>query len=93
MELAECFGVGLYAHAVMSNHLHVLMHIDPAVVAHWSAQDAAQRWLCLFPVRERGEIDTEAFRLRAQVLAGDPVRIAELRQRLSSLSWFMRCLS
>jgi hypothetical protein len=27
------------------------------------------------------------------VLAGDATRIAELRQRLSSLSWFMRCLS
>lgn len=93
LELAECFAVGIYAYAVMSNHLHVVVHVDPAVVANWSEEEVAQRWLRLFPVRERGEVDTEACRLRAQVLAGDPVRIAELRQRLSSLSWFMRCLS
>jgi hypothetical protein len=49
--------------------------------------------VCLFPVREQGEVDEEACRLRAQVLAGDPTRIAELRARLASISWFMRCLS
>ena len=93
MELAECFAVGLCAYAVMSNHLHLVAHVVPAVAASWSAEDAAQRWLRLFPVRERGKIDYEACRLRAQVLAADPIRIAEIRQRRSSLSWFMRYLS
>jgi hypothetical protein len=93
LELADCFAVGIYAFAVMSNHLHVVVYVDPARVADWSAEEVAKRWLRLFPVRERGAINVEACRLRAQVLAGDTSRIAELRQRLSSLSWFMRCLS
>jgi len=93
LELAECFAIGIYAYAVMSNHLHVVAHVNPCVAAEWSAEDVARRWVRLFPVRELGEIDAEACQLRAQVLAGDPNRIAELRGRLASLSWFMRCLS
>lgn len=93
LELAECFAVGLYAFAVMSNHLHVVLYVEPSATATWSADEVAQRWLRLFPVRSDGEIDAEACRLRAQALAGSPERIAELRARLGSVSWFMRCLS
>jgi hypothetical protein len=47
----------------------------------------------LFPVRENGEVDAEGCRLRADVIAGDPERVARYRERLGSLSWFMRCLN
>jgi hypothetical protein len=40
-----------------------------------------------------GEIDPEGCRAKAQALAGNAERIAILRQRLSSLSWFMKCLN
>jgi REP element-mobilizing transposase RayT len=93
MELAECFAVGIYAYAVMSNHLHVVVLVDPDVAGSWSAEEVARRWVRLFPVREQGGVDKEACCLRAQVLAGDATRIAELRARLASISWFMRCLS
>ena len=52
LELADCFAVGIYDCVVMSNHLHVVVHIDPAAVASWSAEDVTQRWLRLFPVRQ-----------------------------------------
>jgi hypothetical protein len=29
LALAEYFAVGIYAYAVMSNHLHVVVHVDP----------------------------------------------------------------
>ncbi|RUL74569.1 hypothetical protein [Dyella choica] len=29
LALAECFAVGLYAYAVISNHVHLVMHVNP----------------------------------------------------------------
>lgn len=86
LELAEVFAVGVYAYAVMSNHLHVVVYIDPGAVVAWSADEVARRWVALTPVRADGEIDRAACAERALALAGSAERIAVLRQRLGSLS-------
>ena len=93
IELAGIFAVGLYAYAVMSNHVHLVVYLDPLAVDRWSAGEVAERWLRLFPVRDNGEVDIDACHLRTQVIAMDAERVACYRNRLSSLSWFMRCLS
>lgn len=93
LELADVFAVGIYAYAVMSNHLHVVTYFDPGVAWAWSPDEVASRWTRLFPVRENGQIDAEATRLRAQAMIDNPQRIAVCRARLASLSWFMRCLN
>lgn len=92
-ELADCFAVGLYAYAVMSNHVHVVLRVDPLAAHTWPAQDVAERWLRLFPVRVQGQVDPDACLERARQLAAQPERIAVLRARLASVSWFMRCLN
>ena len=71
----------------MSNHLHVVVQTLPEAVAGWSVEEVAKRWNRLF---RRQDQSTE---MRIEVLAGDAERIKELRERLSSVSWFMRCLS
>ena len=91
--LADCFAVGLYAYAVMSNHVHVVLHVDPRVAETWSDEEVAERWVRLFPVRVNGVIEEQLCEQRARRLQGDPERMAELRSRLGSLSWFMRCLN
>jgi len=86
-QLSEVFAVSLWAYAVMSNHLHVVVQVLPEVAAQWTDEEVAQRWIRLFP---KAEQDME---LRVQALMADPERLALLRSRLSDLSWFMRCLS
>ena len=86
-ELAGVFAVAVWGYAVMSNHLHVVVELIPQVAAKWSADEVAARWLRLY---RRRDVDAD---LRAEVLAGDPERIEVLRERLSSLSWFMRCVA
>jgi REP element-mobilizing transposase RayT len=93
LALAECFAIGVYAYAVMSNHVHVVAYVDPSVAWAWSPQEVARRWMRLFPVRLNGDVDEESTRQRADALAGNAERIAICRERLASLSWFMRCLS
>jgi len=93
LELAEIFAVGVYAYAVMSNHLHGVVYVDPSATLAWSPDEVAQRWVRLTPVRVGGEIDEAAGETRAAALAGNAERIAVLRERLGSLSWFMRFLN
>lgn len=93
LELAEVFAVGVYAYAVMSNHLHVVVYIDASVTLAWSPEEVAQRWVRLTPVRVDGEVDGPGCDARAAALAGNAERIAVLRDRLGSLSWFMRLLN
>ena len=91
--LAECFAVGVYAYAVMSNHVHVVLHVDPQMAEGWSDEEVAERWVRLFPVRVDETIDECLGREKVKRLQGDPERMAELRSRLGSVSWFMRCLN
>jgi len=93
LALAECFAVGLYAYAVMSNHVHIVLHVDPQEANAWSDEEVAERWVRLFPVRVEEVVDERLCQKKVQRLQGDPERMAELRSRLGSLSWFMRCLN
>ena len=93
LELGTIFSLGVYAYAVMSNHLHLVVRLDPATASAWSPEEVARRWVTLFPVRDAGKVDEQATARRCEVIAGDPERVARYRERLASLSWFMRCLS
>lgn len=89
-QLAECFAVAVHAYVVMSNHLHLVLQIDPVQVSEWPDEEVAERWIRLFPPRE----DTDAARSqKCQRLMSNPMRVALIRARLGSLSWFMRCLA
>ena len=85
-ELAGIFGVAIWGYALISNHVHVVVETLPETVARWSDDEVAQRWMRLYPRQDQNA------ELRAEVLAGNAERISELRERLSNLSWFMRCL-
>ncbi|MEO8011444.1 MAG: hypothetical protein ABI650_07365, partial [Dokdonella sp.] len=50
LALADIFAVGLYAYAVMSNHVHVVLRADPEAAQTWSDDVVAARWVRLFPV-------------------------------------------
>jgi hypothetical protein len=87
--VAECFAVAIDAYAVMSNHLHLVLRIDPGETLRWTDDEVAGRWVRLFPPREDSET---AIKAKCQRLLADPERIETLRERLGNLSWLMRCL-
>ncbi|UXI66997.1 transposase [Tahibacter amnicola] len=92
-ELAQIFAIGVHAYAVMSNHVHVVAHVAPAVAISWSPEEVARRWLALCPVRRDNRVDEVACALRAAQIASNADLVARYRERLCSLPWFMRCLN
>jgi REP element-mobilizing transposase RayT len=93
LELAEIFAVGVYAYAVMSNPVHVVLRIDPTAAASWTDEDVAMRWVRLFPAKTNGETDEAGCRLKEQNLLGNADRLRDCRQRLGSVAWFMKSLN
>ena len=93
LELADIFAIDIAAYAVMSNHYHVVLHIDTEQAQLWSECEVVERWHRLFNGSllsqrySRGEALTQA---ESKALAEV---IATWRQRLVSISWFMRCLN
>ena len=51
--LASVFGIDCLTYTVLSNHLHLVLRSRPDVVAQWSDEKVARRWLRLFPQRQR----------------------------------------
>lgn len=92
--LASLFSVEVTTFSVMSNHYHVTLRIRPDIAETWSDQEVASRWLTLCPKRYRSKkkaIQPVEEQIRNLALCTE--RIAELRKRLCSLSWFMRFIN
>jgi REP element-mobilizing transposase RayT len=91
--LGEVFCIDVCAYAVMSNHHHVVVRVNPDEAEALSDEAVLARWSELFDLplyveryregRTTGEGEAEAAR----------AQIATYRERLRDLSWFMRCLN
>jgi REP element-mobilizing transposase RayT len=89
-QLAAIFAIEVCAYAIMENHYHTILRTRPDIVATWSDLQVATRWLILFPHSspEKDPADPPTDK-EISALAECTQRIAQLRKRLSSLSWFM----
>jgi hypothetical protein len=52
----EIFAVSVAGFAVLDNHLHLLVRLDPALAAGWSDEDVVRRWGRLFPPRDQARL-------------------------------------
>jgi REP element-mobilizing transposase RayT len=89
-ELSKIFSISIYAYAVMSNHYHIVLRIDPLDITD---EEVADRWLQLCPVASEGERPGALQASRRWAIINKKDRLAELRARLQSLSWFMRFIN
>lgn len=75
--LSEVFAIDLLAYAILSNHYHVVIRINVRQASLWSDEEVVERWRTVFSVPD----------------FVSPELIAVWRERLNSLSWYMRCLN
>jgi hypothetical protein len=76
----------------MDNHLHVLVRLDPDVAEAWSDEEIVRRWGQLFPPRDKSRKPLPVTNDWVQWRLRDTKWVATARERLQSLSWFMKCL-
>ncbi|WP_027994714.1 transposase [Simplicispira psychrophila] len=94
-ELAHIFAIDVAAYAVMSNHYHVVLHIDSARAQQWSTEQVLQRWTQLFT----GPLLVQRYLSGARAAMGQSEleKVHEMaetyRTRLFDLSWYMRVLN
>lgn len=73
LELADIFAVSLYAYALMDNHYHLVLRVNPKQPLEWSDEQIAERWLLAYP----GQLDKP----ENSILA-DTQRLKKYHQRL-----------
>ncbi len=83
---------GLSDYAVMDNHLHLLLRVDPDVAQGWSDEDVVRRWGQLFPPRDKSRKPLPVSNDWVQEQLKNTAWVVLLRERLQELSWFMKCL-
>ncbi|MCE2459708.1 MAG: hypothetical protein J4F38_02890 [Pseudomonadales bacterium] len=88
LELADIFTVHVCTYVVMSNHYHITLNYTPQERLELADEVVARRWLQVFPPKRPDDIEPQV-----GALLNDPERLAELRDRLGDLSWYMRCLN
>ncbi len=91
--LASLFAIDICAYTIMRNHLHIVVKLQPTEAKDWSTHDVLLRWTSL----HKGTLLVQRY------LASNTLSAAELdtvhscvdvyRERLTSLSWFMKCLN
>ncbi len=91
-EQTGIFAVDVLAYAVMANHFHLVVATHPERSAGWSAVTVAERWSMVFPARDEDGMPLPADRVELVRRAADPVWVAKQRDRLSSISWFMKVM-
>ncbi len=92
-KLSEAFAIDVCAYAIMSNHFHLVLHVDSGSAQLWSNEEVLERWLTLHtgpPVAQKYVAGESLSRLEQEILTSC---IETWRDRLTNLSWYMRCLN
>lgn len=91
--LSAIFCINICAYAVMSNHYHLVLKIDVDKAKSLTQKDIISRWCQI----TKGHAIATKYMNGDALLEGERMLldglITQWHERLSSISWFMRCLN
>lgn len=90
--LASVFAVDIFAYAIMSNHYHLVLHVDQKRARQLTREEVVARWTGLFRAPPAVERYLSGQALQAERELAESI-IETWRARLSDVSWFMKCLN
>ena len=92
-ELTEIYAIEVCAYAIMSNHYHLVLKINHEQSKKMSDEEVIERWTKLF----NGNVLIQRYLKGECKSEGELDKVQETielwRERLSDISWFMRCLN
>ncbi len=91
--LTTVFSINVCAYAVMSNHYHLVLHVDEQANKALSNEDVCARWSLLYstPVIVQRWLKGEGNSSAEHTVALHVIN--KWRERLNDISWFMRSLN
>jgi hypothetical protein len=93
LALAGVFALDVCAYAVMSNHWHVVLHVDYRQAQGWSREQVIERWHLLFAGNLLSQRYTRGEALGNAELEVLDEAVGQWRERLRDISWFMRVIN
>ena len=91
--LSSLFAIDVCAYAVMSNHYHLVLKVCPEQLDDLSEDGIMDRWCALF----KGPLLIQNYRSGEDLKPFERAGVSDIvnvwRSKLSSISWFMRCLN
>lgn len=91
--LTDVFAIDIAAYAVMSNHYHVVLHVDKASAEAWSDREVISRWTRLY----KGPLLIQRLKAGHALSPAEQsmtlIYISHFRRQLANLSRFMACLN
>ena len=91
--LSSVFAIDVCAYAIMSNHFHLVLHVDSEKAQAWTVDEVIDHWLTLYKGPElahKYKADEPLTKIEQDAISV----LAEIwRARLGDLSWYMRCLN
>jgi len=91
LALSDAFAIDIAAYAIMSNHYHVVLHINRDMAGQWTTGEVIDHWHRLF----NGSMLSQRFAAGEALSSAErdalSEQVNEWRERLMSISWFMRC--
>ncbi len=91
--LTQSFAIDICAYAVMSNHTHLVLCVDSDQALTWSVREVVERWHGLFFGTPLSQRYLQGERLTCAEIRCVEELAEQWRERLKSISWFMRCLN
>jgi REP element-mobilizing transposase RayT len=93
LKQAQVFAIDIAAYAIMSNHYHVVLHINKQQADTWSLDEVIERWHTLY----KGNVLSQRYCTAPNFSQAEKDKLAEYvevwRERLIDISWFMRRLN
>lgn len=89
-KLARFTAIGVGGFSVMDNHMHLLLKVDVEQATAWSTREVAERWLALHPPRNGYFKVIDVDEDHIATFCADAERIEACRDKLMSISQFMK---